>query len=152
VPLKRARDLFQPNVETRLASLAAAKPDWALEHLDRHLREHGPFFELNGYPSSEPLLFRGGRGNALHRKVAYKPAWKPALKAAGLPEDRYVFHSLRHWCASSMLSHPRGSLPAVADHLGDTVETVMRTYVHWLRDQDGHAGGLLDDVRSSRVA
>ena len=34
----------------------------------------------------------------------------------------------------------------MAANLGDTVETVTRTYVHWLRDQDGHAGSLLDDI------
>ncbi|HXW80632.1 MAG TPA: hypothetical protein VEJ84_14105 [Acidimicrobiales bacterium] len=43
------------------------------------------------------------------------------------------FHSLRHFCASSMLADgvPR---TAVAGHLGDTIETVERVYAHWLRD------------------
>ena len=121
-------------------------PGWAVDRLRTHLDEHGPFYSLHGHPVTEPLLFRGARGSGLHRKVVYKSAWKPALRTAGLPEGRYRFHSLRHWCASSMLSHPLGSLPAVAAHLGDTVETVTRTYVHWLRDQDGHAGSLLDDM------
>lgn len=86
----------------------------------------------------------------MHCQSFYKAAWRPALTAAGIPTDRYKFHSLRHWCASSMLSHPRGSMPFVAAHLGDEVETVIRTYTHWLRDQESHAGMILDDVLLGR--
>lgn len=125
-------------------------PGWAQVTIDTHLELHGPFFPLRGRPDSEALLLRGGRGAPLQRGVFYKSAWRPALKAAELPEDRYRFHSLRHWCASSMLGHPRGSLPMVAAHLGDEVETVMRTYTHWLREQDNHAGVILDDVLHGR--
>ena len=52
---------------------------------------------------------------------------------AGLPTDRFVFHSLRHFAASSMLAEG-APITAVAGHLGDTVETISRTYLHWLRD------------------
>lgn len=79
------------------------------------------------------LLFVGGRGAPLRRDEFYKVAWRPALEAAGLPADRYVFHSLRHFCASSMLA--AGVNPAaVAGYLGDRLETLTRTYAHWLRD------------------
>jgi hypothetical protein len=31
----------------------------------------------------------------------------------------------------------------VADHLGDTVETVIRVYAHWLRGSEGMAGEIM---------
>lgn len=123
-----------------------ALPDWARVAIDDHLRNEGPFFALRGSPEAEKLLFRGGRSSPMQRKTFYRAAWKPTLRAAGLADNRYKFHSLRHWCASSMLSHHRGSMPLVADYLGDTVETVLRTYTHWLRDQDSHADAILDEV------
>ena len=53
-----------------------------------------------------------------------------------------TFHSLRHWCASSMLAEGV-PVTAVAGHLGDTVETLSRTYAHWLRhDWDVPAAAL----------
>jgi hypothetical protein len=35
-------------------------------------------------------------------------------------------------------------LTAVAGHLGDTVENVSRTYVHWLRDDQDIRAQVLD--------
>lgn len=63
----------------------------------------------------------------------YTSVWRPALVAAGVGERAYKFHSLHHWCASSMLAEGV-PVTAVAGHLGDTVETLSRTYAHWLRD------------------
>jgi integrase len=94
----------------------------ALE-LRRHLREH----------RSDGLLFVGGRGANLRRVQFYDSAWKPALVAAGLASNRYVFHGLRHFCASSMLAEGVNPV-AVAGHLGDTLETLQRVYAHWMRD------------------
>ena len=98
-------------------------PDWARFDMDSHLDER----QVAG------LLFRGRLGDPKRRDLFYSSVWRPALVAAGVGERRYKFHSLRHWCASSMLA--KGApLSAVAGHLGDTIETVSRTYVHWLRD------------------
>lgn len=91
--------------------------------LRRHLRDH----------QAEGLLFRGRRGTPMMRRDQfYASAWRPALERAGLA-GRFKFHSLRHFCASTLLAEG-APLTAVAGHLGDTVETVSRTYVHWLRD------------------
>ncbi len=94
----------------------------ALE-LRRHLRDH----------RGDGLLFRGGRGAEMRRDYFYAAAWRPALVGAGMAKDRFVFHSLRHFCASSMLAEGVNPM-AVAGHLGDTLETLQRTYAHWLRD------------------
>jgi integrase len=117
-------------------------PGLVAVELRLHLREH----------QGEGLLFRGLRGAPMMRRDQfYSSAWKPALKAAGLPERRFVFHSLRHFCASMLLAEG-APITAVAGHLGDTVETVMRTYVHWLRDDREVPAAVLDRVLAPPAA
>jgi integrase len=109
--------------------------------LRRHLRDH----------AGEGILFRGLRGTPmLRRDQFYASAWRPALEGAGLAGDRYVFHSLRHFCASTLLADG-APLTAVAAHLGDTVETLSRTYVHWLRDERDVPAEVLDRVLAPRA-
>jgi integrase len=111
-------------------------PGVVVLELRRHLRDH----------QGDGLLFRGMRGTpSLRRDQFYASAWRPALVGAGLAEDRYKFHSLRHFCASTLLAEG-APLTAVAGHLGDTVETVSRTYVHWLRDDRDVPAEVLDRV------
>lgn len=115
--------------------------------LRRHLRDR-----------PEGVLFRGLRGaEMLRRDQWYASAWRPALRAAGLVDRvelddgstelryRFVFHAARHWCASTLLAEG-APITAVAGHLGDTVETVSRTYAHWLRDDRDVPAGVLDRV------
>jgi integrase len=98
---------------------------------------------------ADELLFHGGRGALQRRDEFYRAAWRPALVAAGLRADRFVFHSLRHFCASSLLAEG-APLAAVAGHLGDTVETVSRTYVHWLRDDRGVPAEVLARILENK--
>lgn len=102
--------------------------------LRRHLRDH---------VREDGMLFGGTRGALMRRDAFYDSAWKPALKGAKLVEDRFVFHSLRHSCASTLLAEG-APLTAVAGHLGDAVDTVSRTYVHWLRDDRDVPAEVLD--------
>jgi integrase len=87
-------------------------------------------------------LFPGGcHDGQLHQERFYEPGWYPALASAGLgPDDdaepgagRYTFHALRYFCASTLLADGT-PIAAVAGQLGDTAETLSRTYAHWLRD------------------
>jgi integrase len=110
-------------------------PGAVVLELRRHMRDH----------QGGGLLFRGSRGAQMRRTYLYDSAWKPALRAAGLPDDRFVFHSLRHFAASSMLAEG-APITAVAGHLGDTVETVQRVYAHWLRDDREVPAAVLDRV------
>ncbi len=116
--------------------------------LRRHLRDH----------VDEGVLFRGLRGaEMLRRDQFYSSAWRPALAAAGLVDEveledgsielayRFRFHACRHWCASTLLAEG-APITAVAGHLGDTVETVSRTYAHWLRDDRDVPAEVLDRV------
>ncbi len=106
------------------------------------LRRH-----IEGYPPTDDewggMLFRGGRGALMRRTYIYDQCWRPALVGAGLAEDRFVFHSLRHFAASAMLADS-APIAAVAAQLGDTVETVQRTYVHWLREDEDVPAQVLD--------
>ncbi len=114
-------------------------PGVVVLELRRHLRDH----------QGDGLLFRGLRGTpSIRRDQFYASAWRPALVGAGLAKDRYKFHSLRHFCASTLLAEG-APLTAVAGHLGDTVETVSRTYVHWLRDDRDVPAEVLDRVLRS---
>jgi integrase len=111
-------------------------PAVVILELRRHLRDH----------QGGGLLFRGVRtGAEMRRDQFYESAWKPALRAAGLPDDRFVFHALRHFAASSMLAEG-APITAVAGHLGDTVETIQRVYAHWLRDDREVPAAVLDRV------
>lgn len=129
-------ELVLTSPKTRGSKRTIVMPGVTAVELRRHLRDH----------VSDGLLFRGPRsGDPMRRDQFYDCAWKPALLAAGLTHDRFVFHSLRHFCASSLLAEG-APLTAVAGHLGDTVDTVSRTYVHWLRDDRHVPAAVLDRV------
>ena len=106
-------------------------PSWARMELRRHRRDQGPFWPLRDGPDEAgELLFRGGRGSAMRRDV---------------------FYGVRHWCASALLAEG-APITAVAGHLGDVVETVSRTYSHWLRDDRDLPALLLDRMLSRESA
>ena len=105
--------------------------------LRRHLRE----FESDG------LLFPGIRS----RDAFYRVGWRPALSGAGLATDRFVFHSMRHFCASSMLAEGVNPM-AVAGRLGDTLATLQATYAHWLHDDRDVPADALERILASQLA
>jgi integrase len=106
----------------------------ALE-LRRHLRS----------VNDDELLFRGARGAMPRRDDFYRTIWRPALTGAGLADSGFVFHGLRHFCASSMLAAGVNPM-AVAGYIGDTLETLQRTYAHWLRDDRDVPTEALDRI------
>ena len=110
-------------------------PDLVAEELRRAIKVHK-------WGDHRPLS-TGPRGAVARRDEFYKLAWKPTLRNAGLAEDRYKFHSARHYAASAMLARGVSAIE-VAYVLGDTIETVSRVYAHWLRDASGMAKGALD--------
>jgi integrase len=117
-------------------------PGLVAVELRRHLRDH----------DGGAVLFGGRRGTPMMRRDQfYASAWRPALVSAGHAPDRFKVHALRHFCASNLLAEG-APLTAVAGHLGDTVETVSRTYVHWLRDDREVPAEVLDRVLAPTLA
>jgi integrase len=78
-----------------------------------------------GGRAAGPLFLTGG-GKRMTPALAAK-AWHTLARAAGLPTKNP--HQLRHSVATAMIGAgvPLGD---VAEYLGDTVETVVKTYVH----------------------
>ncbi len=109
-------------------------PGWAAEAVEHHLDEH----------QGRGLLFRNRLGEPRRRDMFHDSVWHPTLKRAGI-ETRYVPHSLRHFCASSLLADGQ-PLPAVAGHLGDTIETVSKTYAHWMPEDRAVTALALDRI------
>lgn len=123
-------------------------PPLVAVELRRHLRDHhDPARVFGGDGGPAALVFQGRVGTPalMHPNDFYERTWQPALAAAGLPAGRFKFHALRHFCASAMLANG-ADVAMVAGHLGDTVETVSRTYVHWLRDNRHVPAVILERV------
>jgi integrase len=108
-------------------------PQLVAVELRRHMRS------LTG-----DLLFPGSDGGLLSHSSFYRVGWRPALDNAGMV-GRFKFHSLRHFCASTLLAEG-APITAVAGHLGDTVQTTAKVYAHWLRDDRDIPADVLDRV------
>ena len=87
------------------------------------------------YPSSTGLAFTSAEGTPLRRNF-YRRHYKPAVRAAGLPEG-LRFHDLRHACAAMLIAqgaHPK----EIQERLGHS--TIRLTF-----DRYGHLFPSLDD-------
>ncbi len=113
---------------TRLLSL----PEFVLGPLREHAREHGP-----------GPLFTTETGGYIFKSNFVRREWKPLLEKAGV---RYRnFHVIRHTVASRLLA--AGVDPAeVARRLGDRIETIMRTYAHWINTQGRDTASKLNAI------
>ncbi|MBX9579698.1 MAG: site-specific integrase [Gemmataceae bacterium] len=93
-------------------------PAFARDAVRDHLAGRGP-----------GPAFTSAAGTYLGRSNLVRNDWAGLLKAAGVPYRN--FHVLRHTHASRLLAD--GVDPAeVARRIGDRIETVMRTYAHWM--------------------
>jgi integrase len=97
----------------------------------------------HGKPVTRRLLFTRPDGGALNR-MSFNRAWTKAWKAAGVPAGRpNGCHVLRHTAASAWLSAGLG-LARVAAYLGDTQEVILRTYSHFMPDDEDRAREIMD--------
>jgi integrase len=101
---------------------------------------HGPEdIRRHGKPVTRQLVFTV-RGRHIERN-AFNWWWQKAWKAAGVPERGPRLngcHVLRHSAAAVWLSAGL-NIAKVAALLGDTKEVVLRTYAHFLPEDDDHA-------------
>lgn len=76
--------------------------------------------------------------------MSFNCAWQKAWKAAGVPAgEANGCHVLRHTAASVWLSARLG-LAWVAAYLGDTQEVILRTYSHFMPDDEDRAREIMD--------
>jgi integrase len=88
-------------------------------------------------PATGPdaFLFTTADGRPLDRKRLHE-AWSEARVRVQLRRNVVVFHDLRHYYVSVLISQGF-DVEHVADLIGDTSETVVKCYSHlWPRDQE----------------
>jgi integrase len=102
-------------------------PEFLCELLGAHLESRPA--------DPDALVFVGEQGGPIRHNLFYARRFKPAVRAAGLPE-RLPFHDLRHVCAALLIAqgaHPR----AMMERLGhSSVQVTIDRYGHLLPSLD----------------
>jgi integrase len=115
------------------STISGTRPACRLHHAaPRDPRRHGK-------PVTRKLLFTVN-GDLVERNV-FNWWWQKAWKAAGVPDRGPRLngcHVLRHTAASAWLSGGM-NIAKVAALLGDTKEVVVRTYAHFMPEDDDQA-------------
>jgi len=96
--------------------------------------------------SDNDLVFPNRVGKPMDHNNLYHREYKALLKAAGLAEQNFTFHSLRHTFGTALFK--RGEHPKIVQSLlghASIVQT-MDTYSHLLEDIGGDAVGGLDEA------
>jgi integrase len=109
-----------------------------------------PWKDPGGKPVTVSLLFTSREHGALNRNYFNSFVWKPALKAARVPQTRENgFHALRHHFASILLANGV-DIRALAEYLGHSDPGfTLRTYVHLMPDAADRMRQAVDGVFSS---
>jgi integrase len=93
--------------------------------------------------AEKDVLCRTPRRTLLRRDYFNREIWKPAVKAAGLPEDT-TFHDLRHTFASTALASGV-PISEVSRWLGHkSITTTVDLYGHLVPEASGRARDALD--------
>lgn len=100
---------------------------------------------LAAYPASgTDHVFTDPAGNLLHRNAFNQTVWRPARKAAGMPE--VGMHDLRHFYAS-LLIRAGLNVKVVADRLGHAnAAMTLNVYSHLWPDDEDRSRDAIDDV------
>ncbi|QYG93558.1 site-specific integrase [Iamia sp. SCSIO 61187] len=106
---------------------------------------------LTGRPKHpEAFVFTSPQGEVINHKNFYRRCFKPAVRAAELPE-RTRFHDLRHTCAALCIAlgaHPK----AIQERLGHSSITVtLDRYGHLFPKLDEALTARLDEMRRDAV-
>ena len=145
--------VFAPIKNKKTRDVPVADP--VIPVLSEHVRLHPPASitlpwhdprdpKRHGKPVTRRLMFTRPDSGALTRPV-FNRQWRKAWKAAGIAEADQVngCHVLRHTAASAWLSAGLG-LAKVAAYLGDTKEVVLKTYAHFMPDDDDRAREIMN--------
>jgi integrase len=111
--------------------------------------------ELGAYLAERPrsaddLVFTGARGAALRWSKWVPNHFKPAVRAAGLPE-RLRLYDLRHTCASLLIAQG-GTVKAVQAQMGHaTASMTLDLYGHLFPDETERLAERLDQARTAAL-
>ena len=118
------------SAETRLVPAAA-------EAIRRYLRKRG----------SQPGPMFLSRKNLGISRIRLHELMKIYGKRAGIPEDKRHFHSLKHTCATSLLSEQHVDVGHVKDHLGH--KSIQSTMIY-AQITEAASDARFDKLRSWR--
>ncbi|MER7331129.1 MULTISPECIES: tyrosine-type recombinase/integrase [unclassified Micromonospora] len=104
-----------------------------------------PWGTSTGEPRTVTLYLTTPAGTALSRSMFNSGVWKPAIRAAGVPDDRHNgMHVLRHTYASVLLDAGE-SIKALAAYLGHADPGfTLRTYTHLLPNSEDRTRRAID--------
>ena len=119
----------------------------AAEALKSHrARQNEERLQLGSLWEDRDLIFPNRRGKPMNADVLYHRGFKPLLKKAGL--SGFTFHSLRHTCATLLLSKNVNS-KIVSEMLGHaTIAQTMDTYSHVMPGMSDVAATALEEALS----
>lgn len=96
---------------------------------------------LVGFPNDpDALVFRASTGGPLRHSDFLRYVWRPAVKAAGLP-DGLTPHELRHTAAALLIAQGAGPKSVQAQLGHSTITTTFDTYGHLF---EGHLDEVMD--------
>jgi integrase len=135
------RELKRPKTDAGVRSVPLfASVDAALRALAARALERGHY-------APEELVFATPRGTALHPPNFYRRIWQPALRHAGVADDGYRFHDLRHTCVSRLVAAGADVklVQAVAGHANPLI--TLKRYSHLLDGRITEAAERFDPAR-----
>ncbi len=119
---------------------AAALADHRRRQNEERLRAPG------GAWNNQDLVFPNSAGNPTDHTNLYRREYRPLLARAGLADEGFTFHALRHSFATALLlrrEHPK-KVQALMGH--SSIAQTMDTYSHLLDDIGGDAVDGLEDA------
>ena len=110
------------------------------------LRQNEERLRLGELWEDQDLVFPNRVGKPINPSNLYNREYKPLLKRAGLENERFTFHSLRHTFASA-LCNGRVYPNVIQSLLGhSSITQTMDTYSHLMGGIGGDAVGGLDEA------
>lgn len=135
------REVKRPKTDAGVRSVPLfASVDTALRALAARALERGH------YAPSE-LVFATVRGTPLHPPNFYRRVWLPALRRAGVADEGYRLHDLRHTCVSRLVAAGADVklVQAVAGHANPLI--TLKRYSHLLDARITEAAERFDPAR-----
>ena len=135
------RELKRPKTDAGIRSVPLfGSVDEALRELAARAVERGRY-------APDELIFATIHGTPLHESNFNRRVWHPALERAGLGDDGYRFHDLRHTCVSRLVAAGADVklVQAVAGHSNPLI--TLKRYSHLLDARLSEAADRFDPAR-----